>query len=57
MWELYSKSFKTKSRLLLQAKSVEPSTKLQTLQLRRKNKSFKEILSSIIPKTDPYGAT
>lgn len=57
MWELYSNSFKTKSRLLLQAKSVEPSTKLQTLQLRRKNKSFKEILSSMIPKTDPYGAT
>ena len=25
MWELYSNSFKTKSRLLLQAKSVEPS--------------------------------
>ena len=46
MWELHSNSLKTKSRLLLQAKGVRPSSKLETLQSREKDKSFKLMLNS-----------
>ena len=40
-FQLLNFPFKTKSKFLLQMKGVLSSAKLQTLQSRKKNKSFK----------------
>ena len=52
LWRIvHSRWFKTKSRLLLQTKGVVSSAKLQTI-FRKKNKSFKYMLNSNMPRTD-----
>ena len=51
--EFCSNSFKTKSKFLLHTKGVVSSKKLQTLQSRKKNKSFKLMLNNNGIRTDP----
>ena len=54
-FQLLNFPFKTKSKFLLQMKGVLSSAKLQTLQSRKKNKSFKYMLKINGSRTDPCG--